>query len=162
MKDTTLAPIAEQVLEPTPPTFKDAAGRTRYMTPGHVQLVQTLVYEGCTVREAAKASGLSISSAYQALERQHVASYFEGLMEAKMRGASSQALQTQVQLLDSKEDSVRHHAAKDLMNRAGNGGGIGATGSAVNIQINLGQTHGTVSPQPVVVEGEVSVVSETV
>ena len=139
--------------EPKPPTFKDSAGRTRYMKDTHMRLVRVLVYEGCAVREAAKAVGMSAHAAYNVLERQHVASYLDTLMQGRLKAAGVLALETQVNLLHSPEHSVRHQAAKDLLNRAGAEGPQQGRSAAVSINISLGSEPGARTEKGVI-EGE--------
>lgn len=44
---------------------------------------------------------------------------YNSLVRSKIQYAASQALEKQIQLLDSKNDMVAHLAAKDLVDRAG-------------------------------------------
>ena len=46
-------------------------------------------------------------------------SEYNALVKSKIQYAASQALEKQIQLLDSKNDMVAHLAAKDLIDRAG-------------------------------------------
>jgi predicted XRE-type DNA-binding protein len=44
---------------------------------------------------------------------------YKTLVDSKLQYAASQALETQIKLLDSKNDMVAHLAAKDLLDRTG-------------------------------------------
>lgn len=73
--------------------------------------------KGKELAEALKVSEKTISQ-----WKNHNADFqaeYKTLVDSKLQYAASQALETQIKLLDSKNDMVAHLAAKDLLDRTG-------------------------------------------
>jgi phage terminase small subunit len=112
------------------------------LTGRQTRLVDTLVANGCSIREAAKIAGYSGGSgsdagrvtASKTLRLPHVQAYYQQQLLAQLHLVAPRALNRLASLLDANSEYVQLEASKQILDRAG----FGKVTDDVKI------THGTV------------------
>ena len=101
------------------------------------QLVATLIHDGCSISEAARACGANRTWASKSLQKQHVIDYMEELAKMSRGALRARSYATAHKLLsDSKSSWLKWDIAKSMIEGDGDQGQ--APAQTVQINISLG------------------------